>query len=228
MSESETHLGFDKIAEALAKAQSNFKEIKKNKQGQIGNVTYKYAQLSDVIEATKKALNDNGLTVIQVIKEVENKTYLQTLLLHVSGQKIESLYGLPDPRSMDPKAFGKNLTYARRYSYCAIIGAESEEDTDGSGGEPPKNRNQNSERGPSASGKSNANPRSRNTVAPGDFKLTEGPNKGRSLKEIDVDVLIQMEIWLEEQKKKNGRLPNEKFKLWRNVSMVIAEKTKGE
>lgn len=125
----------NEIAGALAKAQAKFKPIKKTKKGQIGNQSYMYAQLSDVIEAIRAPLSDNGLAFTQLIKPVEGKCYLITTLLHSSGQRLESLYGLPDPTVMDPKAYGKNLTYSRRYSLCSIVGVESEDDTDGNGAE---------------------------------------------------------------------------------------------
>lgn len=127
---------------ALAKAQKSFKEIKKNKTAGSGNFKYNYATLSEVIKSTQPALNANDLVVTQVLDfDVSNIYALITKLIHKDGSHIDSVYPLPNPSQKDPQQFGKIMTYARRYSYAAIVGVESEEDTDGagSGNTPPAN-----------------------------------------------------------------------------------------
>jgi len=123
-----------KIAKALAKAQSEFPVVKKTKEGQIGNLKYKYATLSNLIDAIKGPFHKNGLCFTQVIHQIPaGGSFLETILIHESGEHLQSHYELPSARDTKPQEFGKLLTYARRYSLEAISGLCSEDDTDGAG-----------------------------------------------------------------------------------------------
>ena len=128
----------DKIAEALSKAQAEIKPPEKNRivdyTDRSGRrVKYKYAGLADVFECIKVPFKNHGLSVTQTLEYVLGNLVLRTQILHSSGQSIDSSHPLPDPQkqSMKPQEFGSSLTYARRYSLCAIVGIEGEEDDDG-------------------------------------------------------------------------------------------------
>lgn len=127
-----------KLAEALAKAQGSYPEIPKTKTANVGSYSYKYAGLADILNGTRKALSVNHLSVTQLITSSEKGQFLTSRLLHSSGQWVESNYELPRGRS--PQAFGSELTYARRYSLCALIGVEGDEDDDGKGAESEGNK----------------------------------------------------------------------------------------
>ena len=90
-----------------------------------------YADLTSVIEACKKPLSDNGLAFTQIFFTAENGvTCLATYLLHVSGQRIESM--LPLLNVKDAHSLGSAITYARRYALCSLLGIAPEgEDDDG-------------------------------------------------------------------------------------------------
>lgn len=118
------------LAEALSKAQSNFQHAKKDANNPF--FKSKYADLPAVIDAAKKPLSENGLSVIQPTSLDENgNVSLITLLAHSSGEWIAGCYPI-DPVKKDPQGMGSALTYARRYSYSAITGiAAIDEDDDG-------------------------------------------------------------------------------------------------
>lgn len=129
---------FDKLADALAKAQSKIIPPKKNmkvdfldKNGR--RVKYNYADLAGCIASVKEPLAENGLAVSHIMSRDARGFGLTTILFHVSGQSIDSWYPLPDPEKdeIKPQEFGGCLTYARRYSLSSIIGIASEEDVDG-------------------------------------------------------------------------------------------------
>jgi hypothetical protein len=52
-------------------------------------------------------------------------------VLHESGEERSGEYPLPDPTSARPQDIGSAITYARRYSFCAVTGLVTEEDDDG-------------------------------------------------------------------------------------------------
>lgn len=119
------------IATALAKAQAQIKTAIKDTKGQIGqNRAYKYADLGSVFDACKKALNDNGIAIVQRTDFNGPEIWLETMLLHSSGDSIAGRYPLR-PTQDTPQAYGSALTYARRYALSAMVGVVADEDDDG-------------------------------------------------------------------------------------------------
>jgi hypothetical protein len=134
----------NEIAAALAKAQGEMDAAKKSTNNAFFNS--KYADLNSVQEACGEALHKNHLAVIQGGGSHEGKNYLVTLLLHSSGQWIESWLEillpsyaeLEDERKLTGKKTTKNIyhilgsaiTYLRRYSLGAMVGVSTEEDDD--------------------------------------------------------------------------------------------------
>lgn len=119
------------IASALAKAQAQIKTAIKDAKGQIGqNRAYKYADLGSVFDACKKALNDNGIAIVQRTDFNGPEIWLETMLLHASGDSIVGRYPLR-PTQDTPQAYGSALTYARRYALSAMVGVVADEDDDG-------------------------------------------------------------------------------------------------
>ena len=98
----------------------------------------KYADMGDVIEAVKKPLNDNNIMYTQLVQISENGAYVETVLLHTSGEYItsETPVLLKDPNN--PQAQGTGITYAKRYGLQAICGLPTEDDDGNKATEPPK------------------------------------------------------------------------------------------
>lgn len=117
---------FDKIAAALAKAQAEMTNPPKTKSGQCRGGRYMYADLAEVLDHIRGPLSKNGLAVVQIV----SPGTLTTRLLHASGQFIDSVYALPNTQ-LDAQAMGSAITYARRYSVCALVGIAAEDDEDG-------------------------------------------------------------------------------------------------
>ncbi|HYX17484.1 MAG TPA: ERF family protein [Nostoc sp.] len=116
-----------KLISALIKAKAEFQPIHKNKT----NPHYKsqYADLDSVLDAVTPALNTHGLAIIQLVGIVDGRTVLETRLYHDSGEFTSSVFPLPE--TSDPQKIGSALTYARRYSLCAILSVAADEDNDG-------------------------------------------------------------------------------------------------
>lgn len=89
----------------------------------------KYADLLAVWNACREPLTKHGLSVSQVGGMDEHGPYLETILMHTSGQYIAGKLPLMAAKA-DPQAQGSAITYARRYSLSAIVGLCTEEDDD--------------------------------------------------------------------------------------------------
>ncbi len=112
------------IAAALTKAQTLFTQPKKSKTNP--HFKNRYAELVDVIEATKEGLSKCDLSIVQGVEDLK----LKTRVLHKSGQWIETETPLfLDKQNM--QGVGSSLTYARRYALSAILNVSSDEDDDG-------------------------------------------------------------------------------------------------
>ena len=120
-----------KLVEALAAAQSEFLPIVKTKENPY--FKSKYADLEDIISATRPALAKNGLVVFQLLETAQDgkSVIIHTKLAHKSNQWIESKLTMPIGAKIDNQSIGTASTYGRRYAYQAIIGVAAELDDDG-------------------------------------------------------------------------------------------------
>jgi hypothetical protein len=118
----------DALAAALSKAQSLIENVNKDKQA----YGYKYADLASCLQAIKKPLADNGLSISQLVtQDRDNKQVLVTLLIHESGQWLKSVFGIENvvmKQCNSLQQIGAGITYARRYALSAIIGLTQEDD----------------------------------------------------------------------------------------------------
>lgn len=116
------------LAVAMAKAQAQVKTALKERTN--GGFKSKYADLTSIWDACREALTKNGLSVIQRTDFEGSTIWLETMLLHTSGEHVCSRYPLR-PVKEDPQGFGSALTYARRYCLAAMVGVVADEDDDG-------------------------------------------------------------------------------------------------
>ena len=129
------------IAKAFIKAQSEMANAVKGTTNPF--LKNKYADLNAVREAVIPTLNKHGIAVLQPLVTIEGKNYVKTLLLHESGQTMESLTEVIYARQNDAQAQGSGITYARRYGLQSLvcIGADDDDGNNASATahqEPPK------------------------------------------------------------------------------------------
>lgn len=123
------------LAEALSKAQAEFPVIEKNRVAKIPtkdgrSYSYKYADLTDVVNAIRPFLTKNGLAFSQGVARTESGEVLRTTLLHAGGESIYSEVPFAAAQGSGPQAVGSALTYARRYGLSALLGIVTDEDDD--------------------------------------------------------------------------------------------------
>lgn len=113
------------IAAALAKAQTEMG--KALKQSNNPHFKSKYADLGNVMDACLPALNAAGIAVIQPTGEDDHGRFVETVLIHESGESLNCRVPLILNKN-DMQGFGSAVTYARRYGLMAMAGIAPEDD----------------------------------------------------------------------------------------------------
>ena len=95
----------------------------------------KYSPLEEIVTTIKPYLAKHGLSFFQSTTTEGDYICVTTLLLHSSGEYIES-----DPLKLPmgkvtAQGAGSAVTYARRYSLCAALGIAAEDDDDANAAE---------------------------------------------------------------------------------------------
>jgi len=125
---------FSEQINELAKALSQFQQKVSNPKNVANNPFFnsKYAPLDEVISVVKEPLAEQGLSFIQSTSSDQStgSITLTTLLMHSSGQWIESDQLSLKADKNNAQSYGSALTYARRYQLSAMLGVASEDDDD--------------------------------------------------------------------------------------------------
>jgi hypothetical protein len=114
------------IATALLKAQTEMSNPKKGATNPF--FKSKYADLNSIREAVIPVLNANGISVLQPIVHTENKNFVKTILLHESGESLESLTEIVYNKINDAQAQGSGISYARRYALQSFVCVGADDD----------------------------------------------------------------------------------------------------
>jgi hypothetical protein len=132
-----TSATISKLVLALCRAQGKYKPVLKNCEGKVtykakedraaGGYTFKYADLGAVIEATAEALASEELAHTALIGDGR----IRVLLMHSSGEWMDSVAPLDSPLEVGNQGFGSQVTYMRRYLLGPLLGVASEDDDDG-------------------------------------------------------------------------------------------------
>jgi len=127
----------DKFAEALAKAQGTMRNPGRDRPVEVetksgAKYTFKYATLDALIDAARAALSENAIAWMQAPEYSEKGVLVvTTLLMHASGQWIETEIPVVLGREFSAQQMGSAITYAKRYAFGAAVGLTGDEDDDG-------------------------------------------------------------------------------------------------
>jgi hypothetical protein len=129
----------DKIAEALAAAQGEIEAAEKDSL----NPHFKssYADLASVRRASQKPLCRHKLAIVQQVWTFDGVLTLVTKLIHASGQWLRSEYPV-EPVQKNPQGTGSALSYARRYSWMAMLGMAADDDDGNAASGRPSSRDE--------------------------------------------------------------------------------------
>jgi hypothetical protein len=106
------------LAIALAKAQSQNGTVHKDAKNPFFKSNY--ATLAQVWETVRPALTANGLSVVQLPSHDESGYYVESMLIHSSGQWIKCRTYMK-PVKEDPQGIGSLISYARRYALQSLV-----------------------------------------------------------------------------------------------------------
>jgi hypothetical protein len=125
MNKSET---IGKIASALVAFAGDIRSISKDST----NPHYKsqYTTLDHMIAETKPILHKHGLTILQQAGGDGSIITINTLILHESGEWIETEALTLKPVKIDPQGAGSAITYGRRYAYASALSLSLGDDDD--------------------------------------------------------------------------------------------------
>lgn len=118
------------FAKDFINAQSEIGTLPKDKNG----YGYKYTDFDTVLTTVKPILKKNNMGFIQLLSTENGKSGVKTILLHTSGETVESWFELPSVivgKANNAQNVGASISYIKRYALCAMLGCSSDEDTDG-------------------------------------------------------------------------------------------------
>lgn len=134
---------------AIALVKFNSKVVSISKDAKNPQFRSEYVTLDTLIKETRPVLQEFGLSIMQFpLSKDSGEIGIQTLLLHESGQYLESEPLFMTPMKMKTggvyevdkgaQAAGSLISYLRRYSYQAILNLNTGEDDDGNKATPPQ------------------------------------------------------------------------------------------
>lgn len=115
-----------KIAPAIVKAQSKMGNALKDSNNPF--FKSKYADLNAVREAVLPAFNENGISVLQPTVFHEGKKFVQTILIHESGEFFSGLTEILSAKELNAQEQGSGISYARRYGLQSLANVGAEDD----------------------------------------------------------------------------------------------------
>ena len=200
-----------KLAAALSKFQSEVENPTKDSQGH----KYKYADLANILNAIKVPLGNNKLSVCQMLGSSAQGVSVTTILMHESGEYIESMLSLPQEINSTmsaPQQAGTTITYARRYALAACLGIAQQDD------DAPK---------PSVSHQEEAKPKPVNRSPQQKNAETQTQFAEQACKEIHAMTKIgQIHLWTTKNEKKLESLAASSKTLVTMVTNALDEKSK--
>lgn len=129
MSQITTSEAVNEVAGALAKAQAEMSNAKKDSVNP--HFRSSYADLASVREACLSALTKHGIAVVQsprlALVGEQTVVELETRFLHSSGQWMADTLAVPVSK-VDAQGVGSAITYARRYALASFAGIAPADD----------------------------------------------------------------------------------------------------
>jgi hypothetical protein len=114
------------ISKALLEAQKEMGNALKESKNPFFKSSY--ADLNSIREACMPSLNKHGIVVLQPTAFIDGKNFIKTILLHESGESMESLTEIVYSKQNDAQSQGSGITYARRYGLQSFVNVGAEDD----------------------------------------------------------------------------------------------------
>lgn len=122
----ESGRGNAKLVAALAELQNPATDSRADVRTEKGSFSYTYASLPAILNLVRPILAKHGFAIVQSVGAKDGKVGVQTRIIP-AGVTSEWLWL---PAGNTPQMAGSAITYARRYSLCALLGIAADEDDD--------------------------------------------------------------------------------------------------
>ena len=129
------------LAKALSVFQGSMRSVPKKQSNP--HLNSNYADLDAIWDVVREPLKESGFSLVQTTdSDPDGNLFLETTLLHTSGEYLSSTYPITPMRQVkdvgfeasgDPQSLGSAITYARRYAMSAMLGISAEDDDDAEG-----------------------------------------------------------------------------------------------
>lgn len=121
-----TSESFTKVAAALVAAQAEMGDVAKDAKNPFFKSNY--ATLNAVREASMPFLSKHKLSIIQPLVTKDNKQYVETVILHESGEYIMGEMEVTAKPNANAQEIGSSVSYSRRYSLMSILNLAASDD----------------------------------------------------------------------------------------------------
>ena len=129
----------ENLGKALNEFQAELVTVGKNSDNPF--FKSKYADLAEIMKQAQPVLTKHGLSVLQLLDNLDGKPALTTIVLHTSGEMQKGTIPLVLAKD-DPQGVGSAVTYMRRYGYAAALQIVIDEDDDGNKASAPTAKKQ--------------------------------------------------------------------------------------
>lgn len=119
----------NELAQALSAFQAEIKDPARDANNPL--FKSKYVTLDDLLKQVRPVMAKHGLSFIQSPGGDGKTITIRTVLMHTSGQWIETEALALQAAEVDPQGAGSAVTYGRRYALSAVLGVAWDDDDDG-------------------------------------------------------------------------------------------------
>jgi hypothetical protein len=124
----EPNNAFVALNQKMARATAAMAAVTKTKKADLGNYSYTYATLTDVLQTVKDALDTQGLALMQPLVTEGTTMLVTTLVVDKDSGESMSFGGPGIALKGDPQAMGSAISYYRRYALTSLFGLEVDDD----------------------------------------------------------------------------------------------------
>lgn len=114
------------ISGAILAAQKTMGDVTKGNKSSFYK-DHSYADLNAIREVVIPALNTQGVSVLQPTTSTDGRNYVETVLLHESGEWISGTTEIKNTKG-DAQGEGSGISYARRYGLQSLLSVGAVDD----------------------------------------------------------------------------------------------------
>jgi len=114
---------------ALIEAKKKFRKPVFNKSVGYGKTSFKYADLSEIMDCIEKPLLDNNILISQPVMTVASNLHVRLSIQHLGGY-LQEFYSSMSIEGLSMQQIGAQITYLKRYMLASYFGLVADEDND--------------------------------------------------------------------------------------------------